>query len=207
MAQARRMIEPAAGEPRIKGSGIQPFFAWYTSQWGQARLAATVGALSAEARACFDPQDPHLGVLPSQWFPAWAAHALLDRLMDGHTAEERQRIAREGAQAIIESTLKGVYRWLFEMMMTPDRYGRSAQKLFSRYYEPGMMTKTPLGDTGHLSIVRDWGGHHPLLCDFLIHTAEYVYSALGCKNVLVRRTACLSAQADHCRFEITWTSS
>jgi hypothetical protein len=205
MGQSLNVIEPAAGEPRIKGSGIQPFFAWYTSQWGHERLAATARSLQPDMRACFDPHDPLLGVLPSQWFRASAIHALLDRLLDGHTAEERHRIAREGAHAIIESTLKGVYRWLFEMMMNPDRYGRSAQKLFSRYYEPGTMTKTPLGETGHVSVVRDWGSHHPLLCDFLIHTAEYVYSALGCKSVQVRRTACVSAHADHCRFEITWT--
>lgn len=143
-------------------------------------------------------------MLASQWFPARAIHALLDRMMAEHTPDERQRFARDGAKAIIEHTLTGVYRWLFQLMMTPDRYGRSAQRLFSRYYEPGTMTKTALGEAGHLSIVRDWAGHHPLLCDFLIHTAQYVYTELGCKNVVVRRTACRATGEDHCRFEITW---
>jgi hypothetical protein len=199
---------PAAGEPRgkIKGSGIQPFIVWYTSQWGHGRLVAAAERMPPELRAGFDLRDPHLGVLPSQWFAAGPIHTLLDNLLEGHTPEQRQRIAHDGARAIIESTLKGVYRWLFEMMMTPERYGRSAHKLFSRYYEPGTMVKTPLGDRGHLSVVTNWVSHHPLLCDFLIHTAEYVYGGLGCKQVQVRRTACISEGAGDCRFEITWSA-
>lgn len=203
------MSQGAAATPasaaRIKGAGIHQFLNWYRVRWGAERLLAAVRALPPEQAAVFDLADPQLGVLPSQWFPATAIHGLLDRLMDAHSAEERSRIAREGATAAIESTLKGVYRWLFERMMTPDRYGRSAQRLFSRYYEPGTMVKLPLGEHGHLSVVTDWGGHHPLLCDFLIYTAEYVYGALGCRDLKIRRTACVSAGATDCRFEITWS--
>lgn len=203
MSQGAAPAPPAAA--RIKGAGIQPFLASYSAHWGRERLLAAARSLPPDLGAGFDLADPLLGVLPSQWFAASAIHALLDRLMDGHSEEERARIAREGAQAAIESTLKGVYRWLFERMMSPDRYARSAQRLFSRYYEPGTMVKTPLGEHGHLSVVTDWGGHHPLLCDFLFHTAEYVYEALGCREVKVRRTACVSAGARECRFEITWS--
>jgi hypothetical protein len=205
MSQTLDAVQPLAGEPRIKGAGIQPFLEWYTRRWSHARLVAAAERMRPELRAVFDLKDPHLGVLPSQWFRAAPVHAFLDNLLDGHTAEECQLIARDGARAIIESTLKGVYRWLFEMMMSPERYGRSAQKLFSRYYEPGTMVKTPLGDRGHLSVVTNWPSHHPLLCDFLIHTAEYVYTGLGCKQVQVRRTACVSTHAPECRFEITWS--
>lgn len=194
-------------EARIKGAGIQPFVSWYSAVWGRERLVAAAAGLPPDLRAVFDLGDPQLGVLPSQWFPAAAVHGLLDGLLAGHSAEERVRIARDGARAIIESTLKGVYRWLFEMMMSPDRYARSAQKLFSRYYEPGTMIKTPLGETGHLSVVKDWTGHHRLLCDFLIHTADYVYAALGCRGVQVRRIACVGDRGEECRFEITWSNS
>jgi hypothetical protein len=157
-----------------------------------------------QQRVHFDLADPALGVLASSWYPAPAIHALLDGFLADH-ASDRQALAREGARATIDATLTGVYRWLFETMMTPDRYGRNAQKLFSRYYEPGTMTKAPLGERGHLSIVRDWPGHHRLLCDMLVHTAEYVYAALGCRDVRSPRTACVSDGAPECRFEITWS--
>jgi hypothetical protein len=189
---------------RMKGAGIVHFLHWYVRRYGQARLRRTAEGMPPEHRVHFDIEDDALGVLSSTWYPAPAIHALLDGFIADH-GDEHQTLAREGAKATIDATLKGVYRWLFETMMTPDRYGRNAQKLFSRYYEPGIMTKEPLGDSGHLSIVRDWPGHHRLLCDMLMHTAEYVYGALGCREVRTPRTACVSDGATDCRFEITWS--
>jgi hypothetical protein len=188
---------------RIKGAGIVHFVRWYAGRFGQDRLRRTAGRIPEQHLAAFDLDDPALGVLASSWYPAAAIHALLDGFVADHPSD-LPVLAREGARATIDATLKGVYRWLFETMMTPERYGRNAQKLFSRYYEPGTMTKQPLGDAGHLSIVRDWPGHHPLLCDMLVHTAEYVYAALGCRDVRSPRTACVAQGAPECRFEITW---
>lgn len=196
----------AASEPRIKGAAIQPFLAWYAREWGREPLREAVAGIPQPLRACFNLDDEQLGVLPSAWYPAASIHAFLDRLLARHDAAERRRITAEGARAVIESTLTGVYRWLFQVMMSPERYARNAHKLFSRYYEPGTMLKQPLGERGHLTIVRDWPGHHPLLCDFLVHTAEYVYSALGCRELEIRRVACISQGDGDCRFEVRWAA-
>lgn len=193
-------------EPRIKGAAIKPFFEWYLGRWGRNRLLEVAREIAPALQVGFDLEDDLLGVLPSAWYPARNIHALLDGLLSRQTARERDETARDGARAIIDSTLKGVYRWLFTTMMTPERYARNAQKLFSRYQEPGEMTKTALGETGHLSVLRGWPGHHPLLCDFLIHTADYVYRQLGCRDVKVRRTACVAEGGTDCRFEITWSA-
>lgn len=200
------MSDPHAGPTTrgaIKGAGVVPFLRWYCDHFGASRLRQAAEGVPAEHRAHFDPGDPMLGVLASTWYPAAAIHALLDRVLADHPGQ-REMLAREGARAIIDATLRGVYRWLFETMMSPERYGRNAQKLFSRYYEPGTMTKEPLGEAGHLSRVRDWPGHHPLLCDMLVHTADYVYTALGCRNVQARRVTCVAEGAAECRFDITW---
>ena len=196
--------EGPSGLAQIKGAGIQPFLAWYSARYGAGKLASAAAAIPPGLRASFDLQDAHLGVLTSSWYPAPAIHALLDNMAAAVSPEERGELAREGARAIMDATLKGVYRWLFETMMTPERYGRNVQSLFRRYYDAGTMTKTPLQPAGHLSIVRDWRAHHPMLCDFLAHTAEYVYAALGCRDVQVKRTACVDRGAGECRFEITW---
>jgi hypothetical protein len=187
----------------LKGAGIVPFLRWYCGHFGEEQLRRAASALPAADRAHFDLRDGLLGVLASSWYPAPVVHALLDRLQLEHPGQ-RELLAREGARAVIDTTLRGVYRWLFETMMTPERYGRNAQKLFSRYNDTGVMTKEPLPPAGHLSRVRDWSGHHPLLCDMLLHTADYVYSALGCREVKVRRVTCVSEGAPECRFDITW---
>jgi hypothetical protein len=194
----------ASPSPRIKGAAIQAFLRWYATTWGNERLVQSAREIPEEHLGQFDLEAELLGVLTSSWYPALAIHALLDAIERRHPHEERALIVRDGARAIIDSTLRGVYRWLFEKMMNPERYARSAQQLFSRYYEPGTMLKVPLGTTGHLTIVRGWTGHHPMLCDFLLHTAEYVYSAMGCRDVKVRRTACVMTGSNECRFEATW---
>jgi hypothetical protein len=200
-------MAPDGVAPRIKGSGIHPFLAWYSGAWGQDRLARAIGRLSPDdAIALGFTETDRFAILSSSWYPASAIHALLDALLTDHSADERAAIARDGGKAIIESTLRGVYRLLFATMMTPQRYARSAQALFERFYEPGTMTKEALGDHGHLTVVRDWPGHHPLLCSFLVHTAHYVYTELGCADVRVQRTACISDGAGDCRFEVLWSA-
>ena len=191
--------------PQIKGAGVQPFVRWYGSVWGTERLLRHAQKIPREYHSLLDFQDPVLGVLPSTWYPAAAIHGLLDAVEADHTADERAVIVRDAATAIIESTLTGVYRWLFQTMMSLDRYARSSQKLFSRYYEPGVMTKTPMGATGHLTVVEGWTAHHPMLCDFILHTAVYVYGVLGCRNFQCRRTACVQQGGAQCRFEMTWS--
>ena len=198
-------LQPTATPAQIKGAGILPFVRWYGSAWGDARLRRHAERIAPPFQSLFDLDDPGLGVLPSTWYPAAAVHDLLDAVEADHTAEERARIVRDGATATIESTLTGVYRWLFQTMMSLDRYARNSGRLFSRYYEPGVMTKTPLGDHGHLTVVEGWTAHHPMLCEFILHTAVYVYGVLGCRNFNCRRTACVQQGGTQCCFEMTWS--
>jgi hypothetical protein len=98
-----------------------------------------------------------------------------------------------------------VYRVLFETMMSPARYAKNAQKLFSRYYDAGTMTKTALSPTSHRSTVTGWQAHHPFLCELLLYTGVYVYRAMGCKDVKMERTACVGDGASECTFLTTWS--
>jgi hypothetical protein len=67
------------------------------------------------------------------------------------------------------------------------------------------MTKTVLSPTAHLTTVEDWGAHHRVLCDFILHTAVYVYGVLGCKDLKVQRTRCISDGHPSCQFETLWS--
>jgi hypothetical protein len=197
----------ARTEPRvahIKGEGIRQFINWYLAKWGEPRLFQFVADLPPEAREVYDITQPSLGIIASGWYPAPAFHALIDAMLSVYPPDQRRAFAREAAKATIDSTLKGVYRFLFEAMMTPDRYLGRAQKLFSRFYDCGTIEKIKVAPNIHRSVIRDWHSHHPVLCDVMLHMGEYVYPALGCRNVIVRRISCVSAGDPYCSYDASW---
>jgi hypothetical protein len=191
--------------PRIKGAAIREFLLWYAGEHGAERLPALAARMRAENRVLFDLAQRHLGVIASSWYPAPAIHELLDLMSEGLSAAQRERLVRNGAQATIAATLRGVYRLLFETMMSPERYARNAQKLFSRYCDTGTMEKTAPAPRTHRSVIRDWTSHHPLLCDFILHTGVYVYGAMGCRDVRLEKQACVARGDGECVFLVTWT--
>jgi hypothetical protein len=103
-------------------------------------------------------------------------------------------------------TLRGVYKFFFDAMMTPERYAKRAHLLFSRYYDRGTLSKEVVSPTEHVTIIRDWPAHHPFLCEIMAYMAEYVYDALGCRGLTVARTHCVDSGDPDCRFVSRWAS-
>jgi hypothetical protein len=194
----------SADGPKIKGEGLRQFLQWYIATFDKARLAGFLVDLPPHLAGHFDLSQTSLGLVSSAWYPAEVFHVVIDRMLADYTAEQRAGFAKRAARATIDATLKGVYKFLFETMMTPDRYAARAQKLFSRFYDTGTMTKVKLAPTTHLTEIRGWTSHHPVLCDVLLYTGDPVYSALGCKNVTTRRIACVANGDPLCSYEVSW---
>lgn len=194
-------------EPKIKGVAIREFLRWYVAARGTRAIEKAMTVMPPDQARQIAVGDPALGLLAGTWYPATMIHILLDGMTAGLRGHERQALIRDAANATIHVTLSGVYKLLFQAMMSPDRYARNAQQLFSRYHSTGVMTKTAI-DTpdgpGHRSVVRDWAGHHPVLCDMLVYTAEYVYGALGCQDLTIKKTGCVSTGQPECTFIIAW---
>jgi len=205
-AVAEQPPSAALADARIKGAHTRAFLAWYTAQGGQARTTRLLERMPERYRSLFDPGSADLGLLDSFWYPAEAMHIVIDAMLDGLDAQTRSRLAREGARAATEATLKGVHRWIFERVMTPERYLPRAQLLFSRYYQPGEIVKTEPAPFTHLSVFRGWTGHHPFICEMLFHSAIVVYGAMGCRGVSGARLRCLSEGAPDCAFSVCWAS-
>jgi hypothetical protein len=189
---------------RIKGAAIREFVRWYGAQYGEAQVAKLADSMPPEFRALVNPRAPHLGLIASEWYPAGGIHIVLDHMVSGLGVEERERISREGAQAVIHETLHGVYKIFFELMVSPERYMKNAPRLFSRFFDHGSMEKSATGPREHTSHIRGWEAHHPLLCDFLLHVSEYVYAAMGCKEVQVERFRCRGNGDEECAYRIRW---
>jgi len=203
-AAVRPPAASALASARVKGAHVRAFLIWYTAQGGQERSARLLEHVAPEHRPLFDAACPDLGVLDATWYPATAIHGILDGVLNGLTMAEEEALARQAATVMMQTTLRGVYRWLFEKMMTPERYMRNVQVLFSRYHDTGVITKIEVTPNTHMTVVRDWAGHHRYICELLFQASIVTYEAMGCREVVGNRLKCVSAGASECAYTITW---
>jgi hypothetical protein len=193
-------MEPA----RVKGIALREFTSWFRKHRGHDALLERATRLSPDLLELLDLHDDHLGILVSEWYPAELAHRLVELAEQGLSPQERVAMLEGCAEAAVGHQLRGVYRILFRALMSPERYARDGQKLFSRYYNTGVMEKVVEDDHTHLTTVRDWTSHHPTLCEFLQYTGVVVYGAMGLRDVQSRRLGCISEGAQVCSFRVTW---
>jgi hypothetical protein len=199
-------VAPQA-QPRghIKGAAFREFLAWYGRTQGQDALLSHLAAMPPALASELDPRKEALGVLASQWYPAEVVHALLDEIARGRSPAELEAFTNQASRAVMQATLSGLYRVLFEWMATPARYARYAPKLWSSYYDSGQLSiEFHEGEATAVSTVSRWPGHHPLICDLNRGASPAIYAAMGCKDARCTRVACVSRGDDVCRFVTTW---
>jgi len=201
---SRAAAAPLVAEARIKGAAIREFVRWYVERLGPARFAIARARMPAWIGAHFDLDSALLGVVSSVWYPAPAVFALLDALLDDVAPDDRAALAREGARAVLGVTLSGIYASVFRLIMTPERYVRHCQRLWERFYDTGTMTKDALSPRHHRTTIRDWGAHHPFICELHTWSSEHIYTAMGCRGAVVQRIECVATGGDACRFDIRW---
>jgi predicted hydrocarbon binding protein len=197
---------PAPDRPagNIKGVAFREFLVWYARAYGGDALAAAARALPAGPTGSFDPAAETLGVLASKWYPGALVHALMDELVRGRSSDERARMARDGADAVMAATLRGVYRLLFEWIANPERYARYAGKLWRSYYDSGTLEIVETGADSARSVVRQWRTHHPFICELNREASRAIYQAMGCAEVHCERESCVAEGADVCSFVTRW---
>lgn len=100
----------------LKGSALAEFIRWYEHEHGRDVLAAQVSILPGDMRIRLglDPAKESLGILASRWYDTDAICALLDAIVADASPEEREQMARHAAHAVMQRTLRGVYRMLFQ---------------------------------------------------------------------------------------------
>jgi hypothetical protein len=187
-----------------KGGAFRELVRYYTGRYGSSQLATAVLSMPEAFRSELDPSSPTLGIVTSAWYDARTVHSLLDALTNGLTLTERRELAMDASTAVMKSTLHGVYRLLFRLMATPERYARHAPKLFSAYYDRGRIEVINGQPTCAVITTFDWTTHHPFICLLNWGAAKTIYSEMGCRNVRVERTHCVDGGATSCRFIVTW---
>jgi hypothetical protein len=193
------------GAGRIKGAAFVEFLRFCEKEFGQERLHAAVMSIPITVRHPLSLSLPALGVLPSTWYSAATVHALIDALLFGVGMDERRRMAANISKAVMDATLRGVYRALFRVVATPERYARYASRLWTAYYDTGHFSIEMPDPNTAVATVVDWPSHHSFICELNRGAAEAIYTAMGLKNVVTTRAACIDGGAQTCRFVSRWS--
>lgn len=189
---------------RIKGAAIRDFVAWYERTYGTARLVEAVQQLPTSGQAEFDTERECLGVLASTWFPATVVHGVLDHLTEHLTEEAHDEMAAQAGEAVVKAMMTGVQRVVFSTLMTPRTYLKVANLAFHLNFDEGRVLNQELGPRRHRGSVEGWSSHHPFLCKMNVEIKRGLYSAMGCKYVVIEERFCKSRGATECGSVISW---
>jgi hypothetical protein len=168
-------------------------------------LTATIKALPPELAAMVRWNEGLPRLAPFAWYPCGLVHGVLDGLLIGQSDWDRQRLSRETADYVMESTLKGVYRAIFKAIASPTVMARFSMRLWQLYYDTGESRTVIEGPAQHRGSITGWRGHHPFLCDVNRHSTEWMYRTLGCHHVIAKQVECVSKGAKQCTMLVTWT--
>lgn len=189
---------------KMKGAAFREFVAWVEQDRGAPALAAVVAKLPPEVQRHFLVGRPALGLLAATWYPAGLVHAFLDALTRGLSEPELNRMALQGAEFTMQRNLRGVYRSLFAMFVSPRIYVLGMQQLWNLHYDSGRVRNTEKTPNMHRAEVEDWRGHHPFACRLNTAAVFPIYGAMKCQDIEVNRESCVSRGDAACSWVITW---
>lgn len=186
---------------KIRGVALRELLQWYAQTEGQEALDAVASRLEMhDGPVSLNPHLPAFGLMSMRWYDAAEIHDVLDAIAKQSDA---QRVALVGGRHVTEKTLSGVFRAVFKMIATPERYARHAQRLWSQYYDSGEFVVEPL-DGRSLTTIRGWRSHHRMLCSINVAAAEVIYEAMGVPKPRARRLRCVDLGASECRYELRY---
>lgn len=205
MVGAARTPNSARAGGCIKGAAFREFVLWYEQKVGPEAFGARMANMPLWMKKDLDVALPGLGIRDGTWYPDVTVHRLLDLLTDGMASGQRHAIALQGANHVMDTTLRGIFRILFTWMATPDRYAVFGQRLWNSYYDCGEFTITPTEDkNGAICTITNWATHHPFICDINRGASIAIYKAMKCDDVSCIRHSCVAEGGTECRFVTRW---
>lgn len=172
---------------------------WYERNFGRAFHADVIDRLAPDDRSRVTEGEPALGIVASTWYPSSILFVVVDSVMEGKSRAERSRIIREANADVVARLSKGLYRALFRMVASPELYARHIQRLWNVLHDTGERTVVIVRPGIADSTIRNWPGHHPVLCEVATETMRAVFEAMGCGQVRVDRLSCVGDGARMCR--------
>ncbi len=206
------MSTRSRGEPtdkgNVKGITIRGLLDWSRDALGEAathRIREQLHVALPSIVHAYNPSLPHLGLAASAWYPAEVLHTLCDLASDGLSPSQRRATALSAGRALMATELRGIYKALFRLMASPERYAQHAQRLWRTHFDNGDFAVEATGAKEHRTKITGWRSHHVMVCESLEGSEPVIYETMGCRNVKRTPLACVADGAPACEWVIRWT--
>jgi hypothetical protein len=191
-------------EPMIKGGMLREFVQWYEHHHGNAQIREVARRVPEDLRTLIDPDEPFVNILAASWYPARLTHTILDVITEGLDARAVERLAHDANRWIVQRGMGSVYRFALRRLVTPEMYAASVARLWRQIHSTGDREFKVTSRTSADSFVRNWGGHHPVLCTVTIETMCALFESMGKQDVRWTRTSCMARGARECATRLEW---
>jgi len=178
------------GAPRFKGVVLRELAPWLVRSFSYAVVQRAFATLPAGLASGLDPTRPDFGALAGTWYDARIYKIVLDVVLASKPGVSRKALAREAAESMLGTTLRGIYSGLFRLMATPALYARYAQKMWDTHYDTGTVAIGHASATEARHEVRGWAGHHPFVCELNRQSGAVVYELMGVRDVRIIAESC-----------------
>jgi hypothetical protein len=195
---------PVRAVGKIKGAAFRELLRFVAETRGAHALTDALARLPEPSRRPLDPSKEALGILAGSWYPATVVHDLLDAILHELPRAVRDDLAETGARAMVDRILQGVYRVLFQVIATPERYAHHAQRFWDAHHDNGRTVATLEGPGRLGQVTTGWTSHHEFLCRLQRHAAETLFERMGCRDVVAVSEQCLGRGDPNERLTLTW---
>lgn len=167
---------------------IRDYLEWVYTNGGASFIRDGYALLSPDEQRLIALDRPGLGVIASDWYSQTMVTKLTEPFWIALSVPARRTGLRQVARYVVDQSLRGVQKVLFNLLVTPERAARHMNTLWSKQYDKGKVEWD----------VRKPGEMHVVLSDFRSHTP-------CCRNVKAVRTRCVHHGARQCESFTTWT--
>ncbi len=191
----------------VKGAPVRAFLDFFALQSGEPAVQEAIRRLpdALRRRAFPAPHAPGYGVYASAWIPSEALGMIADDLLQGADAATRVRLAGGAARRVMNDTLRGVHKALFRTVASPELMLRNHMVFWRQQYDTGHVEIDTVDPCAQRHVVRDWGGHHPFVCEVTFACIPHMFRAMRLKTPRLEHYRCRDHHGgDRCEAIIRW---
>lgn len=182
---------------QIKGTAILGTIKYIKEQDSAGGVEALVAGLDPSVRSVFDERIQSL-----LWYP-YPAYAGLLEAVDRELGRDDLTLMPELGRFAAEADIRGFWKAMVSLF-SPRRILTQTDYFWRKHCDTGVFEATDVAPRSGAVELRDFPAVSPAHCRLLIGWLNGIGLAIGAKNEVVEKTACVHRGDSCCRYEMWW---